>query len=121
VLRPSAPGSAGVNGGEGDGLRPPARIGAVVDEPVDELVVEPPRVDELAAELGDRLRPVVPPWRAPVVDGRLGGARDLLDDRTSTSDRSRSTATTRPRGPTRSASQAETEPLPQPTSSARAS
>ena len=45
----SATGSAGVNGREGDGLRPPARIGAVGDEAVDELVVEAPRVDELVA------------------------------------------------------------------------
>ena len=40
-------------------------------------------------------------------------------DCTSTSERSRSRATTRPRGPTRSASHAEIEPLPQPTSSAQ--
>jgi hypothetical protein len=45
----SAEGSAGVNGGEGDGLRPPAWIGAVRDEAVDEPVVEVPRVDELVA------------------------------------------------------------------------
>ena len=49
------------------------------------------------------------PWR----NSRFGA-------RASISDRSRSTATTLPGGPTCSASQAEIEPLPQPTSSALA-
>jgi hypothetical protein len=51
--RHSAAGFAGVDGCDGDGLRPPARTGALGEEAVDELVVEPPRVDGGLGRAGD--------------------------------------------------------------------
>src|SRR3954470_6151189 len=70
--------STGVDGGEGDGLGPPARIGAVGEELVDEPVVEVALGREAGAQLGDRVDPVGGPGRAAIVDGGFGRARDLL-------------------------------------------
>ena len=77
----SAADCPGVDGGEGDGLGPPARVGALGEEAVDQPVVEVARGREAGAEFGDRVDPVGSPGRAAIVDGGLGGAGDLLQAR----------------------------------------
>ena len=50
-----------MNGRERDGLSPPVRVFAGLEEVVDELVVEVAGLDEAAAKLGDRVDPVSGP------------------------------------------------------------
>jgi hypothetical protein len=47
----------GVNGGEGDRLGPPARIGALDEKAVHKRGVEPARALEPGTQFGDRVDP----------------------------------------------------------------
>ena len=48
------------------------------EEPVDERVIEFARLYQLATKLRDRLTPVIGPWGATVVHGRLRCASNFL-------------------------------------------
>lgn len=68
-----------MNCSEGDSLCPPIRIGAIAEKVVHQRVVEVDGTYQVLAKLGDRLRPMIGPQRASVVNRSLGSAADLLE------------------------------------------
>jgi len=58
-----------VHRSERNSLSPPMRVGTVIKKCVHQRVVKFAGSYQIATKLGDRLRPVVSPSRASVVDG----------------------------------------------------
>lgn len=94
-----------MDGGEGNCLRPPGRVGAVGKERVDRRFLKLARAHQSVAKLDFRLGPILSPVRSTVVNRRFGRADDLLEAQNSEPRRQRTTevvvdpALARPREP----------------------